>query len=56
MRIPLPKMMRYWREHDYALAKRSELPQRALRYWAWLAQAGRRSIIGPLRPASGCSD
>lgn len=38
MRIPLPKMMRYWREHDYALAKRGELPQRALRYWAWLAR------------------
>ena len=37
MRIPLPKMMRYWRQHDYALAKRSEFPQRALRLWAWLA-------------------
>jgi L-lactate dehydrogenase complex protein LldF len=37
MRIPLPKMMRYWREHDYALSRRSELPQRALRLWAWLA-------------------
>jgi L-lactate dehydrogenase complex protein LldF len=38
MRIPLPKMMRYWREHDHALARRSELPQRALRLWAWLAR------------------
>jgi L-lactate dehydrogenase complex protein LldF len=38
MRIPLPKMMRYWREQDYALAKRSELPQRSLRLWAWLAR------------------
>ena len=38
MRIPLPKMMRYWRQHDYALAKRSELPQRALRLWAWLVR------------------
>ena len=38
MRIPLPKMMRYWRQHDYAMAKTSELPQRALRLWAWLAK------------------
>lgn len=38
MRIPLPKMMRYWREHDHVLARRSELPQRALRLWAWLAR------------------
>lgn len=41
MRIPLPKMMRYWREHDYALAKRSELPQRSLRLWAWFAKRPR---------------
>ena len=38
MRIPLPRMMRYWREHDYALSRRSALPQRALRTWAWLAR------------------
>ncbi|MEZ5923228.1 MAG: LutB/LldF family L-lactate oxidation iron-sulfur protein [Hyphomicrobiaceae bacterium] len=38
MRIPLPKMLRYWREHDHALARRSDLSQRALRLWAWLAQ------------------
>ena len=38
IRLPLPKMMRSWRQHDYAMAKRSELPQRGLRMWAWLAR------------------
>ena len=59
MRIPLPKLMRYWREHDHALARRSELPQRALRLWAWLAKRpalyhrAARASMGLLRLLSG---
>lgn len=37
MRIPLPRMMRHFREEEFKLGKQSGLPKLALRLWAWAA-------------------
>ncbi len=38
MNIPLPKMMRHWRERDYAQQSAISTPKLALRLWAYLAK------------------
>jgi L-lactate dehydrogenase complex protein LldF len=38
MRIPLPKMMRHFREEEFKLGKQAALPKAALSLWAWAAQ------------------
>jgi L-lactate dehydrogenase complex protein LldF len=38
MDIPLPKMMRHWRERDYATQSAGALPKLALRLWAFMAK------------------
>jgi L-lactate dehydrogenase complex protein LldF len=41
MDIPLPKMMRHWRERDYQRQPATGLPKLALRLWAYLAKRPR---------------
>ena len=41
MNIPLPKMMRHWRERDYAAKSPASIPKLALRAWAFLAKRPR---------------
>lgn len=38
MNIPLPKMMRHWRERDYLEKSSTSLPKVALRTWAFFAK------------------
>jgi L-lactate dehydrogenase complex protein LldF len=38
MNIPLPKMMRHWRERDYRQKPPHSLPKLALRLWAYFAK------------------
>jgi L-lactate dehydrogenase complex protein LldF len=38
MNIPLPKMMRHWRERDYLQKPPHSLPKLALRLWAYFAK------------------
>ena len=38
MNIPLPKMMRHWRERDFAQQSATSTPKLALRSWAFLAK------------------
>lgn len=40
MRIPLPRMMRQWRAHEFA-AKRRTASRTILRLWAWGARRPR---------------
>jgi len=40
MRIPLPRLMRHWREREFA-AKRRTASRRLLRLWAWAARHAR---------------
>jgi len=50
MRIPLPKMMRHWREREYDTGGTGFLPRIALKGWAFLARRPR--LYGLLaRPA-----
>jgi L-lactate dehydrogenase complex protein LldF len=41
MHIPLPKMMRHWRERDFAGKPASSIPKLALRGWAFFAKRPR---------------
>ncbi len=41
MNIPLPKMMRHWRERDYAAKSPASIPKLVLRAWAFLAKRPR---------------
>jgi L-lactate dehydrogenase complex protein LldF len=41
MEIPLPKMMRHWRERDYLQQSTASLPKLALRLWAYVARRPR---------------
>jgi L-lactate dehydrogenase complex protein LldF len=43
MEIPLPKMMRHWRERDYLQQSAASLPKLALRLWAYAARRPRLS-------------
>ncbi|WP_041787262.1 LutB/LldF family L-lactate oxidation iron-sulfur protein [Rhodomicrobium vannielii] len=38
MHIPLPKMMRHWRERDFAAQSALATPKLAIRAWAWFAR------------------
>ncbi len=38
MNIPLPKMMRHWRERDYLAKPKASLPKLALKTWAFFAK------------------
>jgi L-lactate dehydrogenase complex protein LldF len=38
MRIPLPQIMRFWREKQFALGRMPAPARRALALWAWLAR------------------
>ncbi len=38
MRIPLPKMLRHWREREYERHLQPPRDRRGLRIWAWMAQ------------------
>jgi L-lactate dehydrogenase complex protein LldF len=38
MNIPLPKMMRHWRERDYLQKSPFSIPKLALRLWAYFAK------------------
>ncbi len=38
MRIPLPRIMRFWREKQFALGRTGAPAKRAMRLWAWLAR------------------
>ncbi|MGI9380636.1 MAG: LutB/LldF family L-lactate oxidation iron-sulfur protein [Methyloligellaceae bacterium] len=52
VRIPLPKMMRHWREREYHRGKTSSLNRLALRSWAYLAKRPnlyRRAVNLPIR-------
>lgn len=37
MRIPLPKMMRHWREREFERHMTPAAARHALGFWAWLA-------------------
>ena len=37
VKIPLPKMMRHWREHEFAARQNPPVYRSGLRLWAWLA-------------------
>lgn len=41
MRIPLPRMMRHFRQKQFELAKTDALPRRVLGLWAWVARQPR---------------
>jgi L-lactate dehydrogenase complex protein LldF len=41
MRIPLPQIMRFWREKQFALGRTPAPSRRALAFWAWLARRPR---------------
>ena len=53
MNIPLPKMMRHWRERDYRQKPAASFPKLALRAWAFLAKRP-RFTGSRWAPASGC--
>ena len=38
VKIPLPKMMRHWRERQFAESKAPATQRAGLRFWAWVAQ------------------
>jgi L-lactate dehydrogenase complex protein LldF len=38
MHIPLPKMMRHWRERDYVQKSPASMPKLGLRTWAYFAK------------------
>lgn len=54
MRIPLPRMMRYWREQHFASPSSPPVGRYATRLWAfaamrpWLYQPASRLIVGLL--------
>ncbi len=59
MRIPLPKMMRHWREKEFSAALQPVAMRRGLGLWAWFAKrpklyhAATRMLAGMLRRFSG---
>lgn len=46
MRIPLPKLLRYWRERDFEQGGGSRSYRAGLRLWAWLAKRPRLYHLG----------
>ena len=53
MRIPLPRMLRAWRERQYQRKGNSAAARWALQLWAWLAKRPKlyRAVTGPLMTA-----
>ena len=41
MQIPLPKMMRHWREREFERGLNPTLARRGLKFWAWFARRPR---------------
>ena len=55
MRIPLPKMMRHWREREFEKHLSPPAHRRNLKLWAWLAKRPSLYRIGTRLAARGLS-
>ena len=55
MRIPLPKMLRYWREQDFQRRLQPAGQRWGIRAWAWIARRPRiyRALTGAAMPVLG---
>ncbi|MBX2806753.1 MAG: iron-sulfur cluster-binding protein [Hyphomicrobiales bacterium] len=50
MKIPLPKMMRHWREREFEQGESPRIQRMSIKAWSWLARRPQlyRRVMGPL--------